>query len=219
MLFPQARILIFAKAPEAGRVKTRLVPALGADSAADLYLNLLRSTIHWIQAAEIAPLICCCAPDTEHKVFQQFSHDYHIALETQVGEDLGERMANAASRQLAANRPVVLIGGDCPVLQTRHLLQALDWLKQGCDAVIGPAEDGGYVLLGLNRLAPDLFRGIAWGSAGVLDETRRRLQRLDWCWQELETLWDLDRPEDLHRFQARSDQSLCDAERTADPRS
>ena len=66
MRFPQARILIFAKAPEAGRVKTRLIPALGAEGAADLYRRLLRSTIHWIEAAEIAPLICCCAPDAEH---------------------------------------------------------------------------------------------------------------------------------------------------------
>lgn len=186
-------------------MKTRLIPALGADGAADLYCLLLRSTIHWIAAAEIAPLICCCAPDTEHKAFQQLSRDYRIDLETQVGSDLGERMAYAAGRQLASNGPVVLLGGDCPVLQAQHLQRTLDWLKDDCDAVIGPAEDGGYVLLGLNSIDPALFRGIAWGSASVLDETRSRLQDLDWRWRELETLWDLDRPEDLLRFQVRAD--------------
>ena len=205
MLFPQARILIFAKAPEAGRVKTRLIPALGATSAADLYRHLLRSTIHRLATAEIAPLICCCAPDAEHQEFHRLSRDYRMALESQVGTGLGERMAYAASRQLALNGPVVLIGGDCPVLHAQHLLQTLDWLKQGCDAVIGPAEDGGYVLLGLNRVDPSLFRGITWGSASVLDETRSRLRHLDWRWRELETLWDLDRPEDLDRFHAWAD--------------
>ena len=98
--------------------------------------------------------------------------------------------------------PVVLIGGDCPVLQAEHLLQTLDWLKGGCDAVIGPAEDGGYVLLGLNKSSPELFRGIAWGGDSVLDETRSRLQGLGWQWRELEPLWDLDRPADLDRFRA-----------------
>ena len=203
MRFPRARILIFAKAPEAGRVKTRLIPVLGADGAADLYRRLLRSTIQRMKLAEIAPITCYCAPDAEHKEFQLLAHDYGISLETQKGADLGERMANAASCQLAAGwGPVVLIGGDCPALRTDHLLQTLGWLKGDCDAVIGPAEDGGYVLLGLRKSSAQLFQGVAWGGDNVLDETRRRLQDLGWRWKELEPLWDLDRPADLERLQA-----------------
>jgi len=202
MQFPRAQILIFAKAPEAGKVKTRLIPVLGAEGAADLYRRLLRSTVQWIVAAEIAPLICCCAPDAAHPEFQQLAREQGIRLETQVGADLGERMAQAASCQLASGGPLLLIGGDCPALQAGHLLQALDWLKGGCDAVIGPAEDGGYVLLGLNKSGPALFQGIAWGSDSVLDETRRRLRQLGWQWRELELLWDLDRPADLERLRA-----------------
>lgn len=207
MRFPRARILIFAKAPEAGSVKTRLIPVLDAAGAADLYRRLLRSTIHWVQAAEIAPLICWCSPDAEHQDFQLLSRDYGIGLEAQMGQDLGMRMEHAANCHLAAGDPVVLIGGDCPVLRAEHLLLTLNWLKSGCDAVVGPAEDGGYVLLGLNKTSPELFRGIAWGSDSVLDETRNRLQGLGWQWRELEPLWDLDRPADLDRFRAMVDQS------------
>lgn len=183
-------------------MKTRLVSVLGAKGAADLYRRLLRSTIQRIKDAEIAPLICWCAPDAAHQEFQMLSRDYGVALRTQMGADLGERMAQAASCQLVSGGPLVLIGGDCPVLQAGHLLQTLDWLNGDCDAVIGPAEDGGYVLLGLKQSSPELFRGIPWGSNSVLDETRSRLQHLGWHWRELEPLWDLDRPADLERFLA-----------------
>ncbi|MCP4286298.1 MAG: glycosyltransferase [Gammaproteobacteria bacterium] len=200
MQFPQARILLFAKAPEAGRVKTRLIPVLGAEGAADFYRKLLRTTIHWIDQAEIAPLICWCAPGPEHKEFQQLSQEFGISLQAQVGEDLGERMAYAACQELSVGAPVVLIGGDCPVLQAVHLVQTLDWLRGDCDAVIGPAEDGGYVLLGLNKMSPELFCGLSWGCDSVLEETRSRLSNLGWQWRELEPLWDLDRPADLERY-------------------
>ena len=95
---------------------------------------------------------------------------------------------------------VVLIGGDCPVLNPGHLKQALTWLASGEDAVLGPAEDGGYVLLGLNRVAPALFNTIEWGGEDVLAVTRARLAGLGWKWRELKTLWDLDRPQDLDRY-------------------
>ncbi|MCP5407710.1 MAG: TIGR04282 family arsenosugar biosynthesis glycosyltransferase [Chromatiaceae bacterium] len=205
MRFPQAQILLFAKAPEAGRVKTRLIPVLGAEGAAGLYRRLLRSTILWIKDAEIAPLICCCAPGADHKEFLLLSRDIGLTMESQLGSDLGERMAHAASSRLVSGRTVVLIGGDCPALQPRHLLQTLTWLDGDCDAVIGPAEDGGYVLLGLKKCSPELFRGIAWGGDTVLEETRSRLQELRWQWRELEPLWDLDRPADLERFREMSD--------------
>ena len=202
MQFPNARILIFAKAPEPGRVKTRLIPTLGAEAAASLYEALLDTTVARTVAARLAPVQCCCAPHTEHPVFQAMTEDYGISLTPQRGEDLGERMEAAARSALNEAEFVLLIGGDCPVLQSEHLQQALSWLASGVDAVIGPAEDGGYVLLGLRQPASELFKEIPWGGDGVLDKTRERLDRLGWRWQELPLLWDLDRPEDLLRYRA-----------------
>jgi glycosyltransferase A (GT-A) superfamily protein (DUF2064 family) len=93
-----------------------------------------------------------------------------------------------------------LIGSDCPALAPRHLRRADKALRGGADAVLAPAEDGGYVLIGLSRFDRRLFDGIAWGSAKVLEETRARLRALGWRWQELETLWDVDRPADYRRL-------------------
>lgn len=201
MQFPQSRILIFAKAPEPGRVKTRLIPALGAEEAALLYNKLLRQTVGKVAEATISPIDCWCAPDTGHPVFQNMALQYGVQLEEQVGEDLGQRMEYGATQALLSADTVILIGGDCPVLEKHHLSQAFDWLAKGADAVLGPAEDGGYVLLGFKRSDPALFYDIPWGSDQVLALTRKRLEKLGWAWRELETLWDLDRPEDLARYQ------------------
>lgn len=201
MRFPQSRILIFAKAPEPGRVKTRLIPALGAEEAALLYKKLLQQTVGKAAEAALSPMECWCAPDTGHPVFQNLALQHGVQLEVQVGEDLGQRMEYGATQALLSADAVILIGGDCPVLEECHLSQAFEWLANGEDAVLGPAEDGGYVLLGLRRCDPDLFYDIPWGSDQVLALTRQRLEKLGWAWRELETLWDLDRPEDLARYQ------------------
>jgi glycosyltransferase A (GT-A) superfamily protein (DUF2064 family) len=94
---------------------------------------------------------------------------------------------------------VVLIGTDCPELSAAYVVSALEELN-GQDAVLGPAEDGGYVLLGLRRSAPELFRDIPWGGDGVAAYTRARMGDLGWCWRELPVLWDVDRPADLARM-------------------
>jgi hypothetical protein len=201
MLFPGARILLFAKAPEPGRVKTRLVPTLSAVEAAGLYARMLDHTVTRISEAGIAPLECCCSPDPKHPHFQRLAARHALSLTSQSGAGLGERMANAARRHLAAGVPVVLVGGDAPALQPEHLIQALRWLHGGADAVVAPAEDGGYVMLGLRRFDSTLFTDIDWGGETVLAATRQRLTALGWRWQETELLWDLDRPEDLSRLE------------------
>jgi hypothetical protein len=199
MRFPGGRILLFAKAPLPGRVKTRLVSALGEQRAAQLYRELLERVIGEA-AAGIAPLEIWCAPDTRHGVFREAAKDPAISLHTQPGGDLGERMAFATRKALTRSEAVLLIGGDCPVLNGAHLKQAFAWLYAGADAVLGPAEDGGYVLLGLRRVERELFAGIPWSTPAVLDVTRRRLGELNWSWRELEPLWDLDREADLDRY-------------------
>jgi rSAM/selenodomain-associated transferase 1 len=200
MQFPDARILILAKLPRPGVVKTRLIPVLGASGAAELALRLLRRTVERASGSRLAPVECWVTPNCGG--FDRFPwcrglmFDCHV----QCAGDLGQRMKHAFSQALKQANAAVLIGADCPVLQPRHLDQAIRWLETGSDAVLGPAEDGGYVLLGLRRVDPLLFDGMPWGTGYVLEETRRRLVSLGWDWEELEPLWDVDRPQDLRRL-------------------
>ncbi len=160
----------------------------------------MERTITQAVTSGLAPVDFWCAPSADHPACLRLASVFGIALETQVGEDLGERMLRAAEQGLRGAGSVLLIGTDCPALSVIHLRQALLWLESGTDAVVGPAEDGGYVLLGLRRADPLLFEGMAWGGDRVLQETRDRLSELGCQWRELETLWDLDRPEDLERY-------------------
>ena len=198
MRFPAARILLFAKAPVPGRVKTRLIPSVGEQRAAEIYRTLLERVLGEA-TREVAPVEIWCAPDTRHAVFQAAANP-SITLYAQTTGDLGQRMAHAARKALTRCEMVLLIGGDCPVLKREHLLRALDWLSAGADAVLGPAEDGGYVLLGMRRMDGQLFYDIPWGTDQVLKITRERLAQLGWVWRELEPLWDLDRDADLQRY-------------------
>lgn len=209
MRYPHARILLFAKAPEPGQVKTRLIPAVGAQHAAAIYRELLVRMIGEA-SADIAPLDIWCAPDTRHGVFQAAAQNRSVTLHPQVMGDLGQRMAHGAEQALARSQMVLLIGGDCPVLTGGHLCRALAWLESGADAVLGPAEDGGYVLLGLRRMEHRLFSDIPWGTDQVLAITRRRLAQQVGYWRELEPLWDLDREADLDRYRQLSEPAMME---------
>ena len=199
--FPDARIMVFAKAPVAGAVKTRLIPALGAEAAAALHATLTRHCITMAVEAQLCPVELWCSPDTDHPFFTQCRNDFGVPLHQQQGNDLGARMAHAFDSALQQNPCAVIIGTDCPALTAQDLRMAIDTLRDGFDAVIGPAEDGGYVLLGLRKAAPRLFEDVAWGSGEVLAVTRERLKRLQWRWRELAPRRDVDRPEDLEQPQ------------------
>lgn len=195
------RILVFAKAPTPGRVKTRLVPALGEAVAAALQRQLIERTLSTALQAGLGQVELWCTPGTNDAFFSACAKQHGIGLRAQGEGDLGARMARALECALADSAPALLIGSDCPALTPKYLREAALALGEGNDAVIGPAEDGGYVLIGLARSPPaPLFGDIAWGSAAVLRETRARLARLHWRWRELATLWDVDRPEDLLRL-------------------
>lgn len=204
MLFPDARVLIFAKAPEPGRVKTRLIPALGSQAAADLQARLLADTVARLAAASVAPVEIWCSPDPDCGPFPELADRYGLGLYQQRGADLGARMLHAAADALGRGSAVILVGTDCPPLDGTYLRRGLAVLH-GRDAVLGPAEDGGYVLLGLRRAAPTLFANLPWGTDRVAALTRDRMAALGWDWGELPVLWDLDRPEDLKRFTNFSD--------------
>jgi rSAM/selenodomain-associated transferase 1 len=193
--------MVFAKAPTPGRVKTRLVPALGERAAAALHRQLAERTLCTALAAGLGQVELWCAPGTNDAFFAACAKQHGVGLCAQGEGDLGTRMARALEFALAQGSPGLLIGSDCPALTAEYLREAAAALVNGCDAVIGPAEDGGYVLIGLARSpAAPLFEDIAWGSATVMQETRTRLASLNWCWRELATLWDVDRPEDLSRL-------------------
>jgi len=122
-----------------------------------------------------------------------------VALRRQEGHDLGARMEAAFRDAFARSTPLLVIGADCPALEPVDLRDAAFALERH-DAVIAPAEDGGYVLVGLARAQP-IFDGMPWGGPQVLARTRERLRDAGASWHELRMLWDVDRPEDLARLQ------------------
>jgi glycosyltransferase A (GT-A) superfamily protein (DUF2064 family) len=109
-------------------------------------------------------------------------------------------MLNAFEDALTRSRHVLLMGSDCPSLTAADLRAAARALREGHDAVFCPAEDGGYVLVGLSQAMPALFDAMTWGTAIVMEETRQRLRNLGWRWHELPVHWDVDRPQDYQRL-------------------
>lgn len=202
MQFPQSEILVFAKAPIPGQVKTRLIPALGAEGAAQFYSELISHQMDWLHQAKLAPVKCWCAPDANHALFKRFSVEHDVSLEVQPEGDLGERMLHAATKALILAQSVVLVGGDCPVLSQGYISDAFERLSDGNEVVLGAAEDGGYVLLGLRKVDPLLFSDIEWGTEKVLAKTISRLEHLHWKFHCMSALWDIDRPEDVERYRA-----------------
>jgi rSAM/selenodomain-associated transferase 2/rSAM/selenodomain-associated transferase 1 len=192
-------IAVFSKAPRAGETKTRLIPALGAAGAARLQRRLCLRSLDLACRAAHGKVTLWAAPDHRQRFFRAVQAQRGIALRSQTGSDLGERMSNAFVAHVG---PLLLIGTDCPALTEAHLVAAATALHDGHDAAFIPAEDGGYVLVGLRRPQPRLFEGIAWGSDQVMAQTRERLIALGLRWAEPATLWDVDRPEDLPRLAA-----------------
>ncbi|WAR46500.1 TIGR04282 family arsenosugar biosynthesis glycosyltransferase [Methylomonas rapida] len=199
-LFPDSVLLIFCKAPVPGQVKTRLQPALSAEQAVAAHRQLTRLTLARAFAEPLCPVQLYCTPDNEHPFFRQCAKDYPLTLMTQRGHDLGQRMSNAFTKALAVHRHAILIGCDCPSLTVSELSLAFTALRDSCDAVFGPAEDGGYVLLGLNEPEAMLFENISWGSERVMAQTRDSAAKAGLEVFELPTQWDVDDMDGWRRF-------------------
>jgi rSAM/selenodomain-associated transferase 1 len=179
-------IIVFAKAPVPGQAKTRLAPRLGQWGAARLHAQLIRHALRTARAARCGPV----------ELHLTRPHSLFPGARLQRGRDLGERM----HRALARNPGAILIGSDCPALTAADLRRAQRWLQAGYDAVLAPAEDGGYALVALRRSRAEWFSGIEWGTAKVYEETVKRLAGARW--RSLRTVWDVDRPQDVDRLRS-----------------
>ena len=190
-------IAVLAKAPVAGLAKTRLIPALGAARAARLQARLIERAVDAACASGTGPVTVWATPDETHPAFQTLRTSRNVTLARQPNGDLGARMLAALK---ASGGATLVIGTDCPAMMPAHLRMAADLLRGGADAVVYPAEDGGYVLIGMRKPLAVLFAGMAWGTDDVMAETRRRMRYHKLTWQEPATLWDVDVPEDLPRL-------------------
>lgn len=190
------RIVIFAKAPLAGFAKTRLIPALGQQGAAELAQRLLAQTLHEALISQVGPVELCVTPSAVQAVWETLAISGTVHRTDQGDGDLGERMARAAKRVVDAGESILLIGTDCPQLDAAQLQQAARAL-QFADATLVPAFDGGYVMLGLNRFDARVFSGIAWSTSSVATDTMSRMKQLEWRVEILPVLHDIDEPSDL----------------------
>lgn len=194
---PFPPLLIFAKAPEPGLVKTRLITALGAEGAQQVYLQLLERTLSQTQDWPGERWLYC-APDCTHAFFAQAADRHRLELRQQSEGDLGERMFNALSKHPSG---ALLIGSDCPELDTEQLTRAAEALNDH-DVAVLPSEDGGYVMIGQRRPHPAPFDNMSWSHADVFEHTRQRAAAAGLSLWVGPTLWDVDEPGDLVRFRA-----------------
>jgi rSAM/selenodomain-associated transferase 1 len=192
------RLIIFTRYPEPGTTKTRLIPALGPEGAADLHRQMSEHTMTWARRLKNTPTVSLevrYEGGDEHRIRQWLGSD--IPFFHQGGGDLGARMARAFQEAFQAGMGrVTLVGTDCPGLTGRLIQKSFAVLKHS-DVVLGPADDGGYYLIGLRRVIPQLFAEIPWGTDRVLQKTLRVAEAHQLQLSLLETLADVDRPEDL----------------------
>jgi rSAM/selenodomain-associated transferase 1 len=192
------RIVIFAKAPLPGRVKTRLIPALGEAGAAQLAARMLDRALQQALAAAVGPVELCMSPAPVAPDWGEIPLPPGIETSDQGEGDLGARMARAAQRALARGGAVLLTGTDCPDLSAERLRVAAARLA-GHDAVLHRAEDGGYPLLGLRVFDTRLFDDMPWSTPAVAALTLERIAALGWTVWVGDTLRDIDEPADLLR--------------------
>lgn len=199
-ILPGAVIAIMAKAPRPGRVKTRLAPPLSRAAAARLARCFLLDTVARVAQLDRARGALLYSPRASQQVFRRMAAGFMLI--PQHSGDLGRRLALAFRDLLDLNLgPVVVIGSDVPSLPTSILERALSSLKDSrMDGVLGPSEDGGYYLIGLRRPCAELFRGIAWSTPKVFEQTMTRARQQRLRIRVLPRWWDIDTPEDLQQL-------------------
>lgn len=193
-------LIVFARAPVPGKAKTRLLPVFTAEEACEIHLALLGDVLERAMRAVAGSAHVTLAWSAPPGAVPEGVVPPGVAVETQEGADLGERMARAFQSHLKTGfRRVVVLGSDAPTLPADHVAASFEVLHRS-PVVIGPAADGGYYLIGMSRLVLDAFRGVRWGSGEVLLATRARLRKSGTPFAELGVWHDVDTPEDVGRL-------------------
>lgn len=201
---PSQRLLVFARLPELGRVKTRMAADIGAERALAVYEAMLADLIAGIGSSTPDTEIEFLWPPTAGASGAALRRAFaHHAVAMQTGADLGDRLSMALSERFFFHRTekIIAIGADDPTL-TRELIEHAFALLDSCEYVVGPAEDGGYYLIGCRALSfdPSVFHGIAWGTSSVLATTLDKIAALQRTFALLPERYDLDTAADLERF-------------------
>lgn len=192
-----AAVVVFAKAPIVGEVKTRLCPPLTPDEAASLHGSLVMDMLERCQAVKGCDRILAGSPDRTHPFFKAMEGRFKVKLWEQVGEDLGARMARTFQDGLESSyHSLMIVGTDIPGITSQMMTQALTALTEH-DLVLGPTVDGGYYLIGLRKHVPELFQGIPWSTDQVYARTEQKAKALGLSLKILPTLRDIDTIEDL----------------------
>lgn len=184
-------LIVFARAPAIGKVKTRLAAEIGEEAAARVYARLLARSL-WLARQWSGPLYVACADRASFNYFMQLLPAGQWRLFEQSGRDLGERMANAFVHVLAQSPGALLMGSDIVDATLADLHEASVWLDDGVDVVLGPVADGGYWLLGLREPRPALFSKLPWSTPDVAAITRARCSTLRLRREELPVRHDVD---------------------------
>lgn len=195
-------LILFARAPVPGRVKTRLMPDLTPDQAGGVYRAFVQDLLESTGRLEDVRRVVGCDPSAGDPFFRSLAKRYAVDLVDQRGVDLGRRMHNALSDELTGGKnPVVLIGTDCPTLPITIVREAFTRLES-VDLVLGPSLDGGYYLIGCSGGPPPVFDGIPWGTDRVLALTLEKLARLGTPSALLPFWYDVDSIQDLRFLSA-----------------
>ena len=170
-------LIQFAKSPVPGQVKTRMLPALNAEQACALHQELLEWTCDTLCDSGLGEIELWVSGDPEHQTFKRCLNQGVSCIQLQSGADLGARMCHALADGLARYQRVILVGSDCPAINRSYLSGAIRALASN-SVVLGPANDGGYVLVGMTELCSEMFEGIEWGQNTVWADTVKILQGL-----------------------------------------
>lgn len=195
-------LAVMCKKPERGNVKTRIAAELGDDVASELYRCAVADTLAMASSIQGVTHALSYAPPTSdsRRYFEKTAPSF--ALIPQQGAALGQRIVHTLAALFSDYSPVVLIGSDTPDLPAERIKEALHALRGGADVVLGPANDGGYYLVGLNSMCASLFERIDWSTAAVAQQTRERAAEVSLKLFSLPCWHDLDTVSDLHRLQA-----------------
>jgi len=196
----KARLIVFVKAPVAGKVKTRLGASVGMLNAARLYKLLCYNYLKKVSLCPEVDVEVWASPDTHHPFFLRCRRELGITIRRQPSGSLGERMYRSIQVSLRSCSTVILTGSDMPDISGADLKQAISSLDDSADVVFSPAFDGGYGLVAMKKPVKSIFYGMHWSCSNVLDISLRRLERQKHSVRLLPAHIDIDTLSDYRKY-------------------